>query len=225
MDTTSNTIPIDIGIITAPRRVPTLEYSLESLRKVLDCYVTIFAEPGPLKVDGDKMNILINRERMGALRNYDQALRWLLRHGKKPYVCVLEDDYIYNASIRDRIEDITKHEGEFGYYNLFTNANNPLLKVMEKGWSDMRLGWHDAWGVAYVYQRGVVERLLKHEYYRDAFNRTDRNIDAVVSETLKQMDLPMFYHNPSPTCSFGVVSTLGHSCATDGLGFKADKDK
>lgn len=211
---------VDFGIITAPRQVQTLEYSLKSLRSVIDCYVTIFAEPGPITVDGNRLNILVNASKMGALKNYDQALRWILKYGKKPFICILEDDYIYNNSLIDRLNEILAHEGEFGYYNLFTNANNPILKVMETGWRQMDLGYNDAWGVAYVYQRSVVERLLMQEYYIEAFERTDRNIDAVISETLKRMGLPMFYHNPSPSCSFGVISTLGHSCSTDGLGFK-----
>lgn len=211
---------IDFAIITAPREVPTLEYSVKSLRALLNCYITIFSEPGRIQIDGAKMDIILNREKMGALRNYDQAIRFLLKHGKKPYICILEDDYIYNSTLCDRLSEVISYEGEFGYFNLFTNANNPLLKVMERGWKPMNLGWHDAWGVAYVYRRRTLEHLLMFETYIEAFERTDRNIDAVVSESLKQMGLDMFYHNPSPVCSFGIVSTLGHACATDGLGFK-----
>jgi hypothetical protein len=214
---------IDFGIITAPRQLPTLAYSVQSLRKVIDCYLTVFAEPGRHCIEGHSINLLVNSERLGALKNYDHALRWMLKHGKKPYICILEDDYLYNKSLVDRLHEIVAHEGEFGYYNLFTNANNPLLKTMnEKGWHKMDLGWHDAWGVAYVFQRLTVEKLTAHLTYKGYFEKTDRNIDAVVSETLKQLGLPMFYHNPSPACSFGIVSTLGHACQTDGLNFKLD---
>lgn len=212
---------IDFAIITAPRQVPTLDYSIRSFRSFMDNYLTVFSEPGRVDVDSHRLNILVNREKLGALRNYDQALRWLLKYGKKPFVCVLEDDYIYNESIVARCDEITSRTDEFGYCNLFTNANNPILsKITDTGWVRMDLGWFDAWGVAYVYPRHIAERLLMQEFYIDAFNRTDRNIDAVVSETLKRMGLPMYYHNPSPTCSFGVVSTLGHNCQTDGLNFK-----
>ena len=211
---------IEFGIITAPRKVPTLAYSVQSLREHIDARLSVFAEPGPLEINGGRMNVYINRNKLGALRNYDSALKYLLRNSKKPYICVLEDDYIYNNTLPARLDEILKYEGDFGYFNLFTNGNNPLLKVMPSGWQDMRLGWHDAWGVAYVFKREVAERLLKHEYYLEAFSRTDRNIDAVVSETLLRMELPMFYHNPSPSCTFGIISTLGHACMTDGLNFK-----
>ena len=41
-----------------------------------------------------------------------------------------------------------------------------------------------------------------------------------VRATDYEMGLKMFYHNPSPTCTCGVISTLEHECKTDGLHFR-----
>lgn len=86
---------IDFGIITAPRDLPTLDFSIRSLRKhIPDCYLNIFSEPGRLEVDAYKMNILVNREKLGALHNYNNALNWILKFGKKPYIWITGHDYV-----------------------------------------------------------------------------------------------------------------------------------
>ena len=118
---------IDFGIITAPRELPTLDYSIRSLRKFIpDCYLNIFAEPGPLQIEAHKMNILVNREKLGALHNYNNALNWILKFGKKPYIFITEDDYVYNSTIIKRLEEAISDK-DYGYYNMFTNYWNPSL--------------------------------------------------------------------------------------------------
>lgn len=213
---------IDIGIITAPRELPTLEYSIRSLRKFIpDCYLNIFAEPGRLEIEAVKMNILVNTERLGALHNYNNALNWILKFGKKPYIWITEDDYVYNSTIVQRLEEAVNYEGEFGYFNLFTNYWNPALpNPMPEGWTDLNLGYYDAWGMNYLLSRETAKKLVQSETYQNYLATTKKNIDGAVSQSLKNMGLKMFFHNPSPTCTCGIISTLGHECKTDGLHFK-----
>jgi hypothetical protein len=213
---------IDIGIITAPRELPTLDYSIKSLRKYLpNCYLNIFAEPGRLETEAYKMNILVNREVLGALHNYNNALNWILKHGEKPYIWITEDDYVYNSLLVRRLDEVLSHDKEFGYFNLFTNYWNPALpNPMTEGWADLRLGYWDAWGMNYVMRRDVARRLVVSKTWNEYLNTTNKNIDGAISETFKQMDLPMWFHNPSPSCTCGIISTLGHECKTDGLHFK-----
>lgn len=212
---------IDFGIITAPRELPTLDYSIRSLRKFIpDCYLNIFAEPGPLQIEAYKMNILVNREKLGALHNYNNALNWILKFGKKPYIFITEDDYVYNSTIVKRLEEAVSDK-DYGYYNMFTNYWNPSLpNPMPEGWTDLRLGYYKAWGMAYVIPRETAIELVKHSTYQNYLETTKKNIDGAISETLLQMDKPMYFHNPSPTCTCGIISTLGHECQTDGLHFK-----
>lgn len=213
---------IDIGIITAPRDLPTLDYSVRSLRRFLpDCYLNVFSEPGKIEVDAVKMNILVNNERLGALANYNRALNWILKFGKKPYIWITEDDYVYNSTILDRLNEAVNFDKDFGYFNLFTNYWNPSLpNPMPDGWSDLQFGYYQGWGMNYLMKRENAIKLSKHEAWNKYLETTNKNIDAAVTEVFRQMGLPMFYHNPSPSCSCAVVSTLGHECKTDGLHFK-----
>lgn len=215
---------IDIGIITAPRELPTLDYSIKSLRKFIpNCYLNIFSEPGRIEIEANNMDIIVNREKLGALANYNNALMWILKYGKKPYIWITEDDYVYNSTIINRLEEAVNYNGDFGYFNMFTNYWNPALpNPMAEGWSDLRLGYYQAWGMCYVIPRKAAERLVKDETYINYLNTTKKSIDGAISETFKRMDLPMFFHNPSPTCTCGIISTLGHICKTDGLHFKLD---
>lgn len=222
MDTSKIISKINFGIITAPRELPTLDYSIRSLRRQLpDCYINIFAEPGRLEIDAYKMNILVNRETLGALANYNHALNWMLNHGKKEYIWISEDDYVYNSTIKARLSEALSYSDEFGYFNMFTNYWNPALpNPMSEGWTDLAMGYYDAWGMNYIFQRKTAERLAESETWKHFVATTKKNIDGAVSESLKQMGLKMFFHNPSPTCTCGVISTLGHECKTDGLHFR-----
>ena len=57
---------------------------------------------------------------LGALHNYNNALNWILKYGKKPYIWITEDDYVYNSTILKRLDEAVSAE-DYGYYNMFTN--------------------------------------------------------------------------------------------------------
>lgn len=214
---------IAIGIITAPREINTLSYSVRSLRKFVNNRLYIFCEPGRLEVEGSDILINVNAEKKGALHNYDHALRWMLKNTDKPFIWVTEDDYVYNSDIIVCLNEAV-NDSHFGYYNLFTNYWCPSLpNPMAEGWTDLQLGYYKAWGVSYLFPRAVVEKLINHETYVKYLATTTKHIDGAVSETLLQMGLPMYYHNPSSSCSCAVVSTLGHNHKTDGLHFNISK--
>jgi len=188
---------------------------------VPDCYLNIFAEPGRLEIEAYKMNILVNRERLGALHNYNNALHWILKYGKKPYIWITEDDYVYNSTVTQRLEEAINYEGEFGYFNLFTNCHNPAMpNEMPEKWSDLQFTYMQGWGMCYLMRRETAKRLVESETWKHYLETTKKNIDAAVTQVFYDMGLKMFYHNPSPTCTCGVISTLEHECKTDGLHFR-----
>ena len=208
---------VTIGIITSPRRLPTLDVSIESLRKAgYEGRVFIFSEPGPLFLNGYYTQVIQHSEKLGAFGNYDFALNWLLDNRKSHFICVLEDDYVYTEMFMPLLYQIAEQKN-FGYYNLFTNKLQPGLGELPRGWSEIKLGWH-SWGVGYVFERGNVEKIIKHEIYQKTLKENNMNIDAAVSEACLQLGLPMFYHNPSACYSIGYLSTLGHKTFNDGYG-------
>ena len=208
---------VDLAVITCPRDLPTLDVSIRSLRSVgYEGNIKIFSEPGPVRLDACYIQLFQHAQTMGAFGNYDFALRWLLKHGKNRLVCVLEDDYIYNDRLMSLLVEIDSKEN-FGYYNLFTNRLQPGLGELEPGWSETRLGWH-SWGVGYVFDREILPAIIGHEVYQRTLKERNKNIDAAVSESCLQLDLPMFVHNPSACYSIGYTSTLGHKTINDGYG-------
>lgn len=214
---------MDIGIITAPRRFPTLAYSLESLRAAgVDGHIYIFAEPGSVQFTGSNLTMVMHPARLGAFRNYDYALGYLLQHGKSSRICVLEDDYIYSPGVKHKMADIDRTQETFGYFNLFTNGYHPGIAayMAKEGWNKVPFGFNEAWGVAYVFPRDLVPAIRAHEFYQEIMEKRNRVIDGTISEVLKRMGLPMWYHNPSLVYSIGFSSTLGNEFKTDGYRFR-----
>ena len=211
---------IDIGVITSPRELPTLNISIKTLRKAgYTGTINIFSEPGLVKVDGGDINIFVHKKKMGAFRNYDYALEFLLVNGNNPLVCVLEDDYIYSPDLMDKIKDINEFSkrAEFGYFNVFTNGYHPRASELfvKEGWNKVELGWH-AWGVGYIFRRDKVKSIREHPYYQEILAERNQQIDGTISEVCLRQGLAMYYHNPSLSYSIGYSSTLGHEFRTDG---------
>lgn len=214
---------VDIAIITAPRRIPTLDASLESLRRAgVKGHIWIFAEPGPLALDDANVTIIIHPRPLGAFANYNYALDYLMEHGQGHRLAVLEDDYIYSPRLGEALEAIDRTTERFGYFNLFTNGQHPKMRELcpREGWNRLELGFNGAWGVAYVFDRGWVRAIQGTEIYRTTLREKNRVIDGAVSEACLRLKLAMWYHNPSLAYTLNVGSTLGNEFNTDGLNFK-----
>lgn len=215
---------IDIGIITAPRKLATLNVSIQSLRDAgVSNHLVIFSEPGDIDLRGVRnCTVIIHSKKKGAFKNYDYALRYLHNQGKGHRICVLEDDYIYNKSLGKKLQDICKTEERFGYFNLFTNGYHPKIgeHMRQEGWNKVEFGFQGAWGVAYVFPKEILPKLIQHPFYKEKMDKLNRCIDGTVSEVMKRMGLNMWYHNPSLSYTIGYASTLGNEFKTDGYKFR-----
>ena len=200
-----------IGILTAPRELPTLDASLQSLRRQYKGKVYIFAEPGRMFVNSHDLEIIQHKEHKGAFKNFDFALKYMLGLQTKQ-IAIFQDDFIYTDKFkRLKIED----EG-FGYYNVFTNKFSGI-KPPEEGWNRMEIGWK-AWGAGYIFDSETLPEIILHDVYQKTMEERNQQIDAAVSEACLQLGLPMWYHNPSLVYTMGVFSTLGHKGNLDGYG-------
>lgn len=212
---------VDIAIITAPRKLPTLNISIQSLREAgVTQHIWIFSEPGDIDLrDVNNCTLIVNETRLGAFRNYDQALAWLMSCDGA-CKAVLQDDYIYSKDLSVHLAGIEK-EKDFGYFNLFTNSNHPTVHdwAVNDGWNRTYLGSNQVWGAAFVMQADKVDVLRKHEYYLTTMMERNEMIDGAVSEVFKRLELPMYHHRPSLIHSIGFMSTLNHKCKTDGYKF------
>lgn len=207
---------IDIAIITTPRRPQTIDVSIESIRNAnINNKLFIFAEPGCYThIDCPNTSWFFHKEKKGCFTNYDYALRFLLENTNNSIVCVCTDDVVYHKSIGLHIADIyerSKRDEKFGYYALHTRAGNNVEKNTKgNGWNVNYDGWH-TWHGIYVMRRDVAKKMIAHDFYVNHLNYgTGMNIDAAVSETLKQMGLTMFYYVPSLSYTVGIISTINH---------------
>lgn len=212
-----------IAITTAPREIPTINACIKALRRAgYKDTIYIFAEPGDLNISAENVEIHIHTEKKGAFNNYDYVLNWFL--GKEDdELLIMQDDLIVCCDFLEKIKQAPAH---FGYLNLLTVAEHPeVTKIVPKhGWNRCYIGrW--AWGACYLMKKEVIEKILKNDYYiNHKSGKSDGNkgemIDGCISQCLKLMDLPMYYHNPSITQHIGVSSTLNHEGILTGYKWK-----
>lgn len=210
---------IDIGMLTAPRKIPTLQRSLTSLRASgFRQRVHLFAEPGGMELE-NKEHVFLhqNMTQLGCFKNFNQALTFLLRDTVQPYLLILSDDILYPRNLQSYLQRSLKEApADFGYYALLSlNHDVFLLPEVKEGWNQTFLGW-ESWGGLFLMKRESAQRLWEHPFYQDHLNHYQKNeqIDACVSECFKLMDLPMYLHVPSLTEHIGETSTLEHNYTT-----------
>ena len=212
-----------IAITTAPREIPTLNATIKALRGAgYEDKIYIFAEPGMMNIYAENVEIYIHKERKGAFNNYDFVLNWFLTQEDEELI-IMQDDLIVCKNFLELLENRTEN---YGYYNLLTVAEHPNIHelVPNPGWNRCWIGrW--AWGACYMMQKEVIQRILQNDYYiNHKEGKSDGNkgemIDGCISQSLKLMDLPMYYHNPSLTQHIGVSSTLNHEGILTGYNWK-----
>ena len=217
----------DLAIRTAPRKVPVLNYSIETLRKAgFDRTIHIFAEPGEYCIKGKNIYLEIHKRKKGSLRNYDYALKFLIDNSDCKHIIVVSDDVIYGDLTP--IQAALHMKEDYGYYSLFTHKGHPQVEnyIKKEGWNRVKLG-KNAWGGAYLFQKHIADRMTRTWFYeKHLAGKTERKekhgqmSDGCVSECMIHLDLPMYYHNPSLVCTAGISSTLGHKQINDGYRFK-----
>ena len=87
-----------IAMITAPRRRPTLEMSLQSIRQgQFEQVIHLFSEPQTLSENWARERVVVHRNphRFGCYPNWLQAAQWLLTSSDRPFLMLCEDDGIY----------------------------------------------------------------------------------------------------------------------------------
>lgn len=87
-----------IGMTTAPRRSPTLETTLDSLRYgQFSQTVHLFAEPSTFSPNWNRPGVVVhqNQRQLGCYPNWLQMARWLVEHTDCPFLLLLEDDGLF----------------------------------------------------------------------------------------------------------------------------------
>ncbi len=212
----------------APRKKETYNFAIHSLRTAgFSNKITLFMEPGSYDFKDHNLLLVKNKEKLGCFKNYDYGLNYLLKYTKKPFIFIMQDDYIFSDKAFNRLNSIMNFNiKDIGYFSplLYIRMAEKLkIDSFTEGWKESSIGW-GSWGACYIMPINSVKKMLQHPFYINHLNNYKKNeqIDACVSETFKQLPLKMFFHIPSLVEHIGDHSTLKHDNAYDktrGFGF------
>lgn len=213
---------LELGMITAPRKHPTIQQSITSLRNAGFIQpIHVFAEPESACTETADVLIRYNPERRGCFLNFHHALTTLLAETSQPYLCILQDDILMGKNAWPYLRYILEtSEKPFGYYSLVSYKHDIFhMKAFRPGWHACTLGWN-SWGGNYVMMTPVARKMVQQPFYQRHLKHyvhqvRNQQIDACVSETCLRMGLDTYLHTPSLSDHIGEESTIGHGDLTD----------
>jgi hypothetical protein len=216
-----------VVVATAPRKVPTVIETLESLE---DCgwSPTVFAEPG--SIDTGRATIW-NEERLGVWRNWVKSCIWALDQ-EADLIMTVQDDTEFHPESRALVESIEWPE-DAGYISLYTPKHY-------QQWKDGRprpVGFYPVktnsmWGaMALVFKPDVLARVISHPRALDWCGVAPKNKESragykerrkaepwkiqnsdfiIASILLRNLKRKLYYFNPSPCTHISKFSSIGH---------------
>jgi hypothetical protein len=207
-----------VGVTTAERREPTLDYCLTSLAKAGWTEPVLFVD-GDVQAPGlDGHSITRRRPRVGAWPNYFLAFAELLmRHPAADAYLMLQDDAVLAARpIRSYLERVLWPGREPGIVSLFCPSEYTQRRA---GWHEFRGAWF--WGAqAFAYSRQAAVRFLSNEFViRHRWSpRTGglANIDWLIGEWAVQERIPVYYPTPSLVQHIGRTSAIWNAAPLSG---------
>lgn len=211
VDIVNNPVPLAIGIITAPRKPPTLENTISSLKKAgFSQTIHVFAEPETNTINEhfQKIKLHKNSHKLGLYPNWLNAAKWLLDNTSAPYILICEDDVEFCLSAAAALSYGFSTLKNIGLISLYTSVRNVELAGIQitPGWVPLNLG-KLSWGaLSYGLPRSVLKEIVKKEN-----NPDPESTDAHVSEHIRQMNLKCWFHLPSLAKHTGNTnSTVNH---------------
>jgi hypothetical protein len=201
---------LNIAYTLAPRNKPTINKSIKSLRKAwFKQTLYIYAEPWQYDIEDKDVILEIHEEKKWAFVNYDYVLRTL--KDKWDFLWIIQDDYVVRSWIKTAINKIMKDK-EFWFYNMMLDWRNST-EIYKYGWNDKRIWRWTVWA-CFIFRNEVIDNILIHPFYTRHLYfyclKKNQQIDSCIWETLKQMNLPTYFHSHSFVAHIWEESTLWH---------------
>jgi hypothetical protein len=209
-----------VGVTSAPRRRPTLDWCLDSLRRAgwetprlfIDSAVTIAERFAGLPVS-------LREGKLGAWPNYYLTLAELLMREPEAdaFLLVQDDVVLYDRqNLREYLEEALWPADPVGAVSLFCSS---AYTRAVPGWYAAEGAW--VWGAqAFVYPRESAKRfiadplVLEHRWSHR--HRGLANIDIVIGQWAARHGLPVCHPSPSLAQHVGDTSTLWTEARIDG---------
>lgn len=201
-----------VGVTTAPRRIPTVDQTLESLAQAGWNAPRLFVEPcespSPLF---ENYPASYRVQTLGAFPNWYLGLSELYLcepHADAYLMC--QDDGLFAYGLREYLEETLWPSSPVGVVSLYCPCHEHMEDVV--GYSEIDRGWQ-AWGaVAYVFSNpGLRELLSDSMVLNHRHHGPDeglKNIDSIVGSWCQRRQLPYFVHVPTLVQHIGKTSTI-----------------
>lgn len=187
-----------IGITTSPRKISTLETTINSLidSGISREKIILFDDSGPIK--------------LGAWKNWYRGLEWLYNNTADEWLYLFQDDIIFSHNWNTYFEKASVPT-DAAICSIFSPAKYKLGK--EVGWYDVadRSLWCCQ---AFIIRRASAAEILKSRVVWSI--RGDRQIDNRIGLWLEQSRNKIYYHSPSLVEHVGDESTLWEGAAASG---------
>ncbi|HEY2157754.1 MAG TPA: glycosyltransferase [Isosphaeraceae bacterium] len=196
-----------VGVITAPRSVPTLHLTLRGLDAAGFGPVRIFAEPGSwIPPEAGRHRVDLHPGRLGNFANFYNALTTLYRDNPGARcIALFQDDVVAAAGLKAWCEAELWPQGA-GLVSLFT----PRAHADDRaGWRLHSPGYYRVYGAqALAFRRDVLEAFLADPHALREVRSGRRADDAVLAAWAARRGTPIAYHTPSLVQHIGMVSSL-----------------
>lgn len=212
---------IKLSMITCPRRQPTINFSIGSIRATgYTDTITVFAEPGEYDIKDKGIHLIISKTQLGCFKNFHRAFEFNSR--KQHFFCVLSDDFVYHKAVFKVVQQLMKYDS---YHALYTpdGMRHPPCSIRKKGWQTVNMGWETSFGGLYVVHSEMARKIIAHKDYQNHLNhyKANQQIDHIIPKVCLDLGLDQWFNNPSLAGHIGLTSTIGHIAEkSKGLNFR-----
>jgi hypothetical protein len=210
-----------VGVTTAPRIQPTLEWCLDSLARAGWDAPRLFVDsPTEIPSRVSHLAVTLREPRVGAWPNYYLALAELLMRDPDAdaYLIVQDDTLFYDRhSLREYLEQALWPGPNVGAVSLYCSM---AYTQDDAGWH-CHAGLWELGAMAVIFPRESARRFLADELVIGHRWQPGReglvNIDVVIGEWAARNGLSVYYPSPSLTQHIGETSTLWPDAMAAGL--------
>lgn len=206
----------NVGITTAPRRLPTLADSIESLKRAgWDCPHLFIDGDMDLPRSADSLMQSRRQPMMGAWRNYYQSVVDLLSDCSADFILLAQDDAWWSTHlpIRKYLEELCWPVEDRFLVSLYCCASDTAPMSCWRRYEGI---WQYG-AVAMIFSRKAAEEFVRDPVVCGYGHEQKGGIDTIIGEWANRSQIPVFVPTPSLVQHIGDVSSLWETSRAVGM--------